>query len=159
LDPLVEPALVHLADRALRTRRTAGPQPGPHAIVRPGADALLAVDADERLPHDRIAVDAPPARQREDVRRARPPDAVDAPAAPPGHHLALAGEGRARDLPSVTDRTDPLRVGDTRPLEEHLVEVDLAADVTQRPHLDAGLVQVEQEVRDALAFRSVGIRA
>ena len=39
---------------------------------------------------------------------------------------------------------DALRVGHERAVEEHLVEVDLTADVAQRPHLDAGLVQVER---------------
>src|SRR5947209_7173363 len=44
-----------------------------------------------------------------------------------------------------------------RPVEEHLVEVDLAAEVAEGANLDARLVQVEQEVRDALALRGVGI--
>ena len=51
--------------------------------------------------------------------------------------------------------TSPTRwtSGTARLVEEHLVEVDLAADVAQRPHLDAGLVQVDEEVGDALALR------
>ena len=38
---------------------------------------------------------------------------------------------------------DPVGVGHPGAVEEHLVEVDLAADVAQRPHVDAGLVQVD----------------
>ena len=49
--------------------------------------------------------------------------------------------------------------GTTASDEEHLVEVDVAADVAQRPHVDAGLVQVDEEVRDAGALRRVGIGA
>ena len=57
--------------------------------------------------------------------------------------------------------TSPTRCasGTTRAVEEHLVEVDLAGDVAQRPHLDAGLVQVDEEVGDALALRDVGVGA
>ena len=57
--------------------------------------------------------------------------------------------------------TSPTRwsSGTTAPIEEHLVEVDLAGDVPQRPHVDAGLVQVDEEVRDALPLRDVGIGA
>ena len=64
-------------------------------------------------------------------------DAVDAARARARDHLALAGERRARDAPAVAGRADPVRVGDAHVVEEHLVEVDLAADVAQRPHLDA----------------------
>ncbi len=61
--------------------------------------------------------------------------------------------------PAVAHVADPLRVGHPGPVEEHLVEVDLAAEVAERAHLDARLVQVEEEVRDALALRRVGIGA
>ena len=43
-------------------------------------------------------------------------------------------------------------------VEEHLAEVDLAGDVTQRPDVDARLVHVDQEVGDALALLDVGVR-
>ena len=57
--------------------------------------------------------------------------------------------------------TSPTRCssGTSGVIEEHLVEVDVAGDVAQRAHVDTGLVQVEQEVRDALALRHVGIGA
>ena len=71
----------------------------------------------------------------------------------------LAGQRRVGDLPALTDLADAVLVGNDRPVEEHLVELDLAADVAQRPHLHARLVQVEQEVRDALALRRVGFGA
>ena len=61
--------------------------------------------------------------------------------------------------PAVPHLADPLRVGNPGPIEEHLVEVDLAAEVAERADLDARLVEVEQEVRDALALRRVGIGA
>src|SRR5262249_49208951 len=156
---LVQLALVHLSDRALRARRTTGPQPGAHAVVGPGPDALLAVHAHQRLPDHGVAGGFLPPRQLENARGARAADAIDAARAFARHHLALPGEGRPRDPPAVPDLTHALGVGDARPVEENLVEVDLAAHVAQRPHLDAGLVQVEQEVRDALALRRVGIGA
>ena len=54
-------------------------------------------------------------------------DAVDATRTRARHHLAFTRERRVGDLPAVTDRADPLRVGDDGAVEEHLVEVDLAA--------------------------------
>src|SRR5439155_215537 len=39
-----------------------------------------------------------------------------------------------------------------RLVEEHLVELDLAADVTQRTHVDPGRVHVDEEVGDALVL-------
>ena len=57
--------------------------------------------------------------------------------------------------------TSPTRwaSGTRTAVEEHLVEVDLAGDVAQRPHLDAGLVEVDEEVGDALALGDVGVGA
>ena len=91
------------------------------------------------------------------MRDPRPSDAVDPARAAPRHHLPLARERGARDPPAVADLADPVDVGHARPVEEHLVEVDLAAEVPERSHLDPGLVEVQQEVRDALALRGVGV--
>ena len=63
------------------------------------------------------------------------------------------------DPPAVVDLADAVRVGDARAVEEDLVELDLAGDLAQRSHLDAGLVHVEQEVGDALVLGRVGIGA
>ena len=63
------------------------------------------------------------------------------------------------DAPPVVHVADTLRVGDARVVEEHLVEVDVAGDVAQRPDLDARLVQVDEEVGDALALGDVGVGA
>ena len=145
-------ALVHLADRALRARRAARLRLRAHALIRPVADALLAAaraSAPAARPDRGSAPDAP--RQLEQVLDAAPADAIDAARARARHHLPLARKRRVRDLPALADLADAVRRRARRAsVEEHLVEVDLAADVAQRPNLDAGLVQVEQEVRDAL---------
>ena len=44
-------------------------------------------------------------------------------------------------------------------LEEHLVEVLVAADLLERPHGDAGAVHVDEQEGDALVLRRVGIGA
>ena len=75
------------------------------------------------------------------------------------HHLPLTGQGGVGDPPAVVDLADPLRVGHPGAVEEHLVEVDLAADVAQRPDVDPGLVHVDEEVGDAAALRDVGVGA
>ena len=61
-----------------------------------------------------------------------PPMRSTPPEPDPGHHLALAGQARAGHPPPVARRADQVRVGDAHAVEEHLVEVDLAADVAQR---------------------------
>ena len=43
--------------------------------------------------------------------------------------------------------------------EEHLVEARRAVDLSQRPYLDAGRLHVDDEARDALVLRRVGIGA
>ena len=122
-----------------------GLEPGAHPLVGPVADALLAVDRIELLAHDRVVRRRGPraGASSSTWSTPRPADAVDAARARARHHLALARQRRVGDLPAVADLADPLRVGHTRAVEEHLVEVDLAADVAQRPDLDAGLVQVD----------------
>ena len=84
-------------------------------------------------------------------------DPVDAARARARDHLALARERGVGHLPALAHLADPLGVGHAGVVEEDLVEVDLAADVAQRPHVDAGLAQVDQEVGDALALGHVGV--
>ena len=57
--------------------------------------------------------------------------------------------------------SSPTRFADRHPHvgEEHLAEVALAVDGPHRPHLDAGLVHVEDQPGDALVLRRVGIGA
>ena len=50
-------------------------------------------------------------------------------------------------------------VGDASTVEEHFVEFGVPGDLAQRSHVDAGLMHVEQEVRDAFVFGLLGIRA
>ena len=57
------------------------------------------------------------------------------------------------------DVTHPARVGDPGRVEEDLVEVDLTAHVAQRANLDAGLVQIDEEVRQPLALGHVDVGA
>src|SRR5215218_3069896 len=120
LDALVQLALVHLADRALGPGRPARPDLPTHALVGPGADALLGVDAYEILPSERIAAGGASARQLEEVRGPQSADSVDPARALTRHHLALARQRRARDAPAVPHLTDSLRVGDPGAVEEHL---------------------------------------
>ena len=54
LDPLVELALVDLANGALGSGRTPGPQLGPDPLVRPGPDLLLAPQRHHLLAPDRV---------------------------------------------------------------------------------------------------------
>jgi len=61
--------------------------------------------------------------------------------------------------PTVAHRPDPLRVGHAGGVEVDLVEVDLTGDVGQRAHLDPGLVEVDEEVRDALALGGARVGA
>ena len=50
---------------------------------------------------------------------------------------------------------DAVGVGDSHIGEVHLVELGLAGDLAQRPHLDAGRVHVEHEVGQALVLRQL----
>ena len=98
-------------------------------------------------------------RELEGVVDPRAPDAIDATGPRARHHLALRREGRTGDTPPVVHLPDALRVGDPRVVEEHLVEVDVTRDVAERPDLDARLVQIDEEVGDALALGYVGVGA
>ena len=54
---------------------------------------------------------------------------------------------------------DEMVVGHEHVVEEHLVELRVAGDLHERTHLDAGRLHVDDEVRDALVLRRVGIGA
>src|SRR5262249_11964979 len=72
LDPLVERSLMHLAYRALGPGRAPGLGRGAHALVRPVADRLFAVDAHQLLTHHRVGERASLARHRQQVVDATP---------------------------------------------------------------------------------------
>ena len=72
---------------------------------------------------------------------------------------ALVRERRVGDRPSVVQRADELIVGHEHLVEEHLVELGVAGDLHERPHLDAGRLHVDDEIRDALVLRRVGVGA
>src|SRR5690606_2313016 len=62
---------------------------------------------------------------------------------------ALVVQGGLRDPPSVTGLAQAVGVGYADVGEEDLVELGLAGDLAQRPHLDAGVGHVADEVGDA----------
>jgi hypothetical protein len=64
-----------------------------------------------------------------------------------------------RDPPAVVDAPDDVLDRDPRLFDEELVELGLAGDLDQRPDLDAVLLHVHQEVREAAVLGDVGVRA
>ena len=72
---------------------------------------------------------------------------------------ALVGERLVRDLPAFVLRADDPVLGNEHVGEEDLVELGLVGDLAQRPHLDARVAHVDDEVGDALVLRRVGIGA
>ena len=71
----------------------------------------------------------------------------------------LVHQRREHDPPAVADVAEPLGVGDPDVGEVHLVELGLAGDLVQRPHLDARRVHVDHEVGHALVLRRIGVGA
>ena len=70
---------------------------------------------------------------------------------------ALVQQRRHRHLPAVALVAEPVRHRHLDVGEEDLVELRLAGDLAQRPHLDAGRVHVDDEVGQALVPRRVGV--
>src|SRR5205085_11515893 len=110
-----------------------------------------------RLRGLRVAVGPELGPAAEEARSARATDAVDAAGACTGDHLPLAGERRAGDAPAVARVADPLRVRDPGAVEEHLAEVDLAAEVAKWPDRHARHAQVDEEVGDAAPLGHAGV--
>ena len=82
----------------------------------------------------------------------------------PGHALdpeaaALVRERALRDPPAVVQLADQVLARHLDVGEEHLGEVGRAGEVAERPDLDAGRVHVDDQQRDALVLRRVGIGA
>src|ERR1700677_3924850 len=163
LDALVELTLVELAHRALRTGGTPGAGLAANPLVRPFPDTLFTVEAhdlvtaDGIVPPARSAFGALALRQSNEITNTRTADAVYSSRARARHHLSLSRQSGVGHLPPGTDLAHPARVGNPGRLEEDLVEVDLTAHVTQRANLDAGLVQIDQEIRKALSLGHLGI--
>src|SRR4029079_1536982 len=111
----------------------------------------------DALAHHRIAGAAELGGAPQDAVDAGTADPVHAPGAGAAHHLPFTRERGARDPPALARRAHALRVGHAHTVEEHLVEVDLTTEVAQRTHGDAGCVQVNEEVGEALALRHVGV--
>src|SRR5690606_15361668 len=152
-----------LADGALGAGREVACGAGADAAVGPGADLFLAPQLDDAGADERVVPAAgqaglgAAAGEADEVGGADAADAFDADGAAAGDHLAFAGEGGLGDAPAVAGLADAVRVGDHGAVEEHLEELGLAADVGQRPHLDAGLAHGDEEVRDALVLGGVGV--
>ena len=72
---------------------------------------------------------------------------------------ALVAEQAHRHRPAVVDAADDLVLGAHGVGVEDLVELALAGDHLDRPDLDAGLAHVDEEERDALVLRGVGVGA
>ena len=145
-----------------------------HLVSEPSGPGL-AVALDRGQP----AVGGQPQDLRLDVQRAEPvgDDVVVEQAArgrlvdqvveqPAQQHLEEEGEAgalvhqrRQRDLPAVADAADDAVAGDPRVLDEELVELRLAGDLAQRPHLDGVLLHVHQEVGQPLVLRRLRVRA
>ena len=64
-------------------------------------------------------------------------------------HAALEGQRAHRDPPAVTGLADHQVGVGAGVVEEHLVELGVAGQLDDRPHLDTGLVQRHQQVGQA----------
>ena len=69
---------------------------------------------------------------------------------------ALVEQRRHRDLPAVADLAEQVLLRHLDVGEEDLVELGVAGDLHERPHLDAGRVHVDDHVRQVLVARRVG---
>ena len=76
-----------------------------------------------------------------------------------GVHAAFVRERGVGDPPTFVHRADEAVVGDEHVGEEHLVELRLVGDLAQRAHVDTGRVHVDDERRDPLLLRRIGIGA
>src|SRR3546814_5536211 len=72
---------------------------------------------------------------------------------------ALVGEGGHGDAPASVHRAEQRVGGEADLVEEHLVELAAAVHLPERPDLDARQVHVDEEERDPLVLRQVGIGA
>src|SRR5262249_33356875 len=72
---------------------------------------------------------------------------------------ALEAERRLRDLPALPEPADEIAFLGAGVRHEDLVELRVAGDLLERPHLDAGLTHVEEQARDAFVLRHAGIGA
>ena len=116
----------------------------------------------QRLQLDPLARD-PVALQRVGaaVARARPA-CGPAPRAPPEREAerpALVQQRRHRDLPAAADLAEQVLGGHVGRREEDLVELGLAGDLAQRPHLDPGRVHVDDQVREPRVPLRLGVAA
>ena len=70
---------------------------------------------------------------------------------------ALVQQRRHRDLPALAFLAEPVRHRHLDVVEEDLVELRLARDLPERPHLDAGRVHVDDQVGQVAIPRRVRV--
>jgi hypothetical protein len=69
--------------------------------------------------------------------------------------LRFVLQQRLGDRPALAALADDPVRGRDRVAEEYLIEIVAAIDLLQRPDLDAGLVQVEQQIGNAVMLRRI----
>ena len=81
------------------------------------------------------------------------------PTGPGSHVRPLEGEGGLEHLPTSADLPQQVTARDVGPVDEHLAEVRLAGDLTDRADLDPGLAHRQEEEADALVLGNVPVGA
>src|SRR2546423_4102604 len=142
LTPELRQALVlfrpaQLDRRAFGSGYTGALQGAERSVVRVAQRLQLDPLGRDPLPRTLIAVHAF-ARESEQLVDARLERGRERKA----ERAALVQQRRHRDLPALALFAEPVRHGNLDVVEEDLVELGLAGDLAQRPHLDAGRVHV-----------------
>src|SRR5262249_28062248 len=151
-EALVELAPVDLLERGLGTRRPVVGHVGEHA--QPVRAQHLVLD---HQPRELLALRSAGAAMVAE----RPAELAEVAAVArrqgEAHGAALVGEHGHRDAPALADLADEVLPRHTHVLEEHLAELALARDLAQRPHLDAGRIELAEDEGDAaVAVLSIG---
>src|SRR5262245_21510355 len=143
-EALVELAPEDLLERRLRAGRLALGERREHAHAVRAHD----LDLDQQPGHLLARPAGEPAalleRRRQEAQIAREALGVGERAG-----AALVGEDRHRDPPALADLADQVLLRHAGVLEEDLAELALAGDLAQRPHRDAGGVELAEDERDA----------
>ena len=151
-------ALVRLRPLQLEDRAFGARDPGPlerrERAVRGDAERLEL----DPLARDRVALHRCRTAVARELERAsdlhlEPGDEREA------ERAALVEERRHRDVPAAADLADHVLERHLDAAQEDLVELGLARDLAQRPHLDAGRVHVDDQVGEAGVALRVGVGA
>ena len=157
LQPLRVLAEEQLRDRAFGPGRLSGPSPVGGPLVGERHEPVLDVGLRQALPEHRIGHRCVPLDER-DRPTARP--TVPGSAAPlPETACRSFMSIEMRDAPPLVDRAEPQRVVDLRVVEEHLAELGVAGDLTQRADGDARLLHRHEERGDPSVLGRVGVGA